>query len=63
MTTITFPPVCRLPLPWNGKTDHWGFAFYSYSNDQYELSIYDDGKFTGKPERAFMISANIYSNK
>jgi hypothetical protein len=40
--------------------DKWGSAFYTYSNDKYELSMYDDGQFTGKPEHAFLISANVY---
>jgi len=40
--------------------DKWGFAFYTYSYEKYELSVYDDGQFTGKAERAFLISANLY---
>jgi hypothetical protein len=43
--------------------DKWGFAFYTYSHEKYELSMYDDGQFTGKPERAFLISANVYLNE
>ena len=43
--------------------DKWGFAFYTYSHERYELSMYDDGQFTGKPERAFLISANVYLNE
>ena len=43
--------------------DKWGFAFYTYSNEKYELSAYDDGQFTGKPEQAFRISANVYLNE
>jgi len=43
--------------------DEWGFAFYTYSHDKYELSMYDDGQFTGKPEHAFRISANVYLNE
>lgn len=52
--------LCRLRYFGN---DEWGFAFFTYSNDKYELSMYDDGKFTGKPERAFLISANAYLNE
>lgn len=37
--------------------DRWDFAFYTYSNDKYELSIYPDGEFIGKPEDAFLTSA------
>ena len=37
--------------------DRWGFAFYTYSNEKYELSVYPDGDFFGKPEEAFLTSA------
>jgi hypothetical protein len=37
--------------------DDWGFAFYTYSNEKYELSVFPDGSFTGKPEDAFAVSA------
>jgi hypothetical protein len=37
--------------------DDWGFAFYTYSNEKYELSIFPDGNFIGKPEDAFMAAA------
>jgi hypothetical protein len=43
--------------------DRWGFAFYAYSQEKYELSMYDDGQFTGSPERAFRISAKVYLNE
>jgi len=52
--------LCRLRYFGN---DEWGFAFYTYSNEKYELSVYDDGQFIGKPERAFLISANAYLNE
>jgi len=44
-------------------SDKWGFAFYTYSHEKYELSTYDDGQFVGKPEDAFLISANVYLNE
>ena len=37
--------------------DEWGFAFYTYSHDKYELSVYPNGEFTGKPEDAFLAAA------
>jgi hypothetical protein len=49
--------LCRLRYFGN---DEWGFAFYTYSHDKYELSMYDDGRFIGKPEQAFLISASVY---
>jgi|SRR5665648_346153 len=36
--------------------DLWGFAFYTYSNEKYELCIFPDGEFLGKPEDAFLVS-------
>jgi hypothetical protein len=40
--------------------DRWGFAFYTYSNQKYELSVYPNGEFTGTPEEAFLTSAMLY---
>jgi len=37
--------------------DDWGFAFYTYSNEKYELSVFPDGNFIGKPEDAFTAAA------
>ena len=37
--------------------DRWGFAFYTYSNERYELSVFPDGQFFGKPENAFLASS------
>jgi hypothetical protein len=42
--------------------DRWGFAFYTYSNEKYELSVFSDGDFIGTPEDAFLISAGVYLN-
>jgi hypothetical protein len=41
--------------------DRRGFAFYTYSNEKYELSVYPNGQFFGKPEDAFLASA-VYLN-
>lgn len=43
--------------------DEGGFAFFTYSNDKYELSVFPDGGFVGKPEEAFVLSANLYLNE
>jgi len=40
--------------------DSWGFAFYTYSNERYELSVFSDGKFFGTIEEAFHLSAEAY---
>ena len=42
--------------------DEWGFAFYTYSHEKYEFSIYPNGEFTGKPEEAFLASAVYLDN-
>jgi hypothetical protein len=49
--------LCR--LRYFGR-DRWGFAFFTYSNEKYELSVFQDGDFFGTPEDAFLISANLY---
>ncbi len=46
--------LCRLRYFGN---DEWGFAFFTYNNEKYELSVYPNGEFTGKPEDAFRASA------
>ena len=51
--------LCR--LRYFGK-DEWGFAFYTYSHDKYELSVYPNGEFTGKPEDAFLAAAVYLDN-
>ena len=37
--------------------DRWGFAFFTYSNEKYELSVFPNGEFFGTPEDAFLASA------
>lgn len=37
--------------------DTWSFAFYTYSSEQYQLSVFPSGKFYGQPEDAFAASA------
>jgi hypothetical protein len=46
--------LCR--LRYSGG-DSWGFAFYAYSSEKYELAVFPDGSFHGKPEEAFAASA------
>jgi hypothetical protein len=47
--------LCR--LRYFGDEERWGFAFYTYSNEKYELSVFPNGEFFGKPEDAFASSA------
>jgi len=50
--------LCR--LRYRGDQERWGFAFYTYSHERYELSIFPSGEFFGPPEDAFEVSANMY---
>ena len=50
--------LCR--LRYFGDENKWGFAFYTYSNEKYELSVFPNGEFFGTPEEAFATSANVY---
>lgn len=43
--------------------DEWGFPFYTYSNEKYELSVFPNGQFIGTPEEAFFTSAMVYLNE
>lgn len=52
--------LCRLRYFGNGR---WGYAFYTYSNGRYELSVYPNGQFIGTPEEAFITSAMVYLNE
>jgi hypothetical protein len=49
--------LCRLR---HFDKDKWGFAYYNYSSEKYELATYPDGEFFGKPEDAFLASAAFY---
>jgi hypothetical protein len=40
--------------------DEWGFAFYTYSNEKYELAVFPSGDFFGTPEEAFHTAAEAY---
>jgi hypothetical protein len=50
--------LCR--LRYFGNEEGWGFAFYTYSNERYELSMFPSGEFYGPPEDAFQVSAQLY---
>ena len=50
--------LCR--LRYFGDEEAWGFAFYGYSHERYETSVFDNGTFFGTPEDAFEITAGLY---
>jgi hypothetical protein len=47
--------LCR--LLYVGDDEAWGLAFYTYSNEKYEVSMYPNGSFEGTPEEAFEVGA------
>ncbi len=50
--------LCR--LRYFGDEERWGFAFYTYSHERYELSVFPSGEFLGPPEDAFRVAAEVY---
>jgi hypothetical protein len=50
--------LCR--LRYFGDEEKWGFGFFTYSNEKYSLSVFDDGSFFGTPEDAFESAASLY---
>ena len=50
--------LCRLRF--FGKEEGWGWAFFTYSNEKYQLSMFPSGEFFGTPEEAFHLSAQMY---
>jgi hypothetical protein len=50
--------LCR--LRYFGDEERWGFAFYTYSHERYELSEFPSGDLLGRPEDAFQVSAQLY---
>lgn len=53
-------PVHLCRLRYYGGEARWGFAFHSYSNERYELSVFPSGDFLGTLEAAFQVSAGVY---
>jgi hypothetical protein len=47
--------LCR--LRYFGDEEAWSMAFYTYSHEKYEPSVFDNGTFHGTPEEAFETAA------
>jgi hypothetical protein len=47
--------LCR--LRYFGDENRWSMAFYTYSHEKYEPSVFNSGKWEGTPEEAFDTSA------
>ena len=50
-------PVHLCRLRYKGDDEKWTMAFYTYSHNEYEPSVFDHGGFFGTPEEAFQTSA------
>jgi len=50
--------LCR--LRYFGDEERWGFAFYAYSSEKYELAMFPSGDLYGTPEEAFETAAGVY---
>lgn len=53
-------PVHLCRLRYFGDEERWGFAFYTYSNERYELSVFSTGEFLGPPDDAFRVAGAVY---
>jgi hypothetical protein len=60
MARLRNTPVHLCRLRYFGDEEGWGFAFYTYSHERYELSVFPSGEFYGSPEEAFRVSAEVY---
>jgi hypothetical protein len=47
--------LCR--LRYFGDENAWSLAFYTYSHERYEPSVFGNGTFHGTPEEAFDVGA------
>jgi len=53
----------RPPLPHRvlrKEGPEWGFAFYKYSDEKFEVSVLPTGFFAGTPEECFDCAAMVY---
>jgi hypothetical protein len=50
--------LCR--LRYFGDEEGWGFAFYIYSGERYELAVFPSGEFFGPPEEAVRVAGEVY---
>jgi hypothetical protein len=60
MERMRSTPIRLCRLRYFGDEERWGFAFFAYSSDKYELSLFRTGQFFGAPEDAFEVSANVH---
>lgn len=60
MERLRRTPVHLCRLRYFGNEERWGFAFYAYSHERYELAAFPSGEFRGPPEEAFRVSAEVY---
>ena len=49
--------LCRLR---HFRDDKWGLAFFVYSSEKYETSVYRSGEFEGTPEEAVELAGGFH---
>lgn len=50
--------LCR--LRYFGDEERWGFGFFAYGSERYQLAFFPSGEYFGPPEDAFEVCANLY---
>ena len=50
-------PVHLVRLRFFGNEERWSLAFYTYSHERYDPTVFSDGSFHGTPEQALDIGA------
>lgn len=57
LTRLRATPIHLCRLQYFGDENAWGYAFYTYSNERYELAMFPTGAFVGMPEEALQASS------
>jgi hypothetical protein len=52
MERLRNTPIHLCRLRYRGDEEHWGFAFFAYSSEKYERSVFPSGQFFGQPRSA-----------
>ena len=56
-------PIHLVRLRYFTGDDRWSFAFYTYSHERYEPSVFPNGTFHGTPEEALAVGAVYLSDE
>jgi hypothetical protein len=55
-----WPETAEERLRYLGDEEGWGVAFFAYSSERYELSVFPSEEFLGAPEDAFVAAVGAY---